>query len=364
MRDGEVDDPQLQYIVDAGLAPLLHHAMRDGLAVVPARWHDDLKSAELTARFTYSALCDGANQVIDLCRDIGVPVTLLKGISISDQCYPVPHLRPMGDVDVLLPERDCRSIESTLLGRGYTPMADFVMSEGAPHGAPLCDSHGRVWVELHTALFHKDASVNANSLFSPASVASRSVASTFHGRSVLRLSDELQLVYIACYWLRDMAHNGAHPSLLIPLIDALYLLRRSARSLDWDGLLESLDNEMAIASLYLLLVQVRRYGFDENISPVLPRLAVRQGIIGAADLKVMNSLLDACLVDGRRFLGSFGDRHPMIESTVMDTLLTSGPFARKLLSLPWNLVFPPRVPDRYSVGYHTGRIVRLLRGER
>ena len=78
----------------------------------------------------------------------------------------------------------------------------------------------------------------------------------------------------------------------------------------------------------------------------------------------MNFLLDSCLIDGRNFMGSFGDRHPMIESTIVDTLLASNPFARKLLSLPWNLVFPPSVQDRYSVGYHTGRIARFLRGKR
>lgn len=362
--EGEIDDRQLRHIVDAGLAPLLHHAAHDRLEIIPARWHDVLKGAELTARFVHGALCDSATQVIDVCRDVGAPVTLLKGISVSDQYYPAPHLRPMGDVDLLLSERDCPVVESVLLRKGYTRMANFHVGEGEPHGAPLLDPQRSVWIEPHTALFHMNAHVNANSLFAPVNVARRSIASTFHGRPVLRLSDELQLAYIASYWLRDISRNRMHPSFLVPLLDALFLLNASAESLDWDGLLDSLDNEMAIASLYVLLVQVKQYGFDDHISPVLPRLAAMQRIVGAAELRIMGSLLDACLVDGKQFMGSFGGRHPMIESTIVDTLLTSNLFARKVLALPWNFVFPPRVPERYSAGYQAGRIARLLRGKR
>ena len=269
---GKIDDRQLQYVIDAGLAPLLYHAARDRLEIVPAAWRDVLKGAELTARFAHSALRDTANQVIDTCRDIGAPVTLLKGISISDQYYPAPHLRPMGDIDLLLSERDYPLVESTLLRLGYTRMADFHVGEGEPHGAPLLDPRRHVWIEPHTALFHKDARVQSNSLFSPANIARRSIASTFHGRSVLRLADELQLVYIASYWLRDLARDTIHPTLLIPLLDALYLLKASAQSLDWDGLLDSLDNEMAIASLYILLAQIskvwiRRENLSHSFSP-------------------------------------------------------------------------------------------------
>lgn len=362
-ESGSVADRHLQHVIDAGLAPLLHHATRDQPGIVPA-FRDVLHGAELTARFAHGALRDTANEVIDACRDIGATVTLLKGISISDQYYPAPHLRPMGDIDVLIAEHDYAFVESALLRIGYTRMADFHVGEGEPHGTPLFDPRRCVWVEPHTALFHRDARLRENSLFSPACIARSSVASTFDGRPVLRLADELQLVYIASYWLQDLARDTIDPTLLIPLFDAVYLLKASAESLDWEGLLDSLDNERAIASLYLLLAQVSKYGFDEKLSAILPRLAARQRIVGDTELRIMGLLLDSCLVDGRKFMSSFGRRHPMIESSVMDTLLEPGPFARKLVSLPWNVVFPPRVAERYSIGYHAARIARLLRGKR
>jgi hypothetical protein len=184
----------------------------------------------------------------------------------------------------------------------------------------------------------------------------------FDERPVLRLTDELQLAYIASYWLRDIARNGTHPTFLMPLFDAIFLLRSSAHALDWDALLASLDNELAAASLYLLLVEASTHGFDETLAPILPRLAARQRIFGAAELRIMHGMLDDCLIEGRRFMGAFGERHPRIETTVLDTLLTPAPFVRKLAVLPWNLVFPPSVPQRYSLRFHTRRMVRFFRG--
>ena len=78
-------------------------------------------------------------------------------------------------------------------------------------------------------------------------------------------------------------------------------------------------------------------------------------------MRIIDFMLETYLVGGRTFMGSFGDRHPMIESTVWNTLLAPGSLAGKLLSLPWNLVFPPWIHDRYHLGYQMGRITRLLR---
>ena len=62
---------------------------------------------------------------------------------------------------------------------------------------------------------------------------------------------------------------------------------------------------------------------------------------------------------GRPFTRWFNDWHATI---VLNTMLAPGSHAAKLLSLPWNLAFPPPIPDRYSMRYQLGRIARLLRG--
>ena len=141
---------------------------------------------------------------------------------------------------------------------------------------PLFQPERRVWVEVHTGLFPDASPLRRNGLFSPSNLAAHSIASTYHGRPVFRLTDEMQVVYIASYWMRDLSMHGIHPSFVIPLLDAVHLLKASRQALDWDRCFAWLDNDMAIASLYIMLAYFCRSGLDESASPFLSRLAARQ----------------------------------------------------------------------------------------
>ena len=357
----DVDDRQLRYVLDAGLAPLLYCAAQDTLGQVPAAWRDALQGADLTARVMYGNLRDATGEILDACRDQGVRVTLLKGISIGDQHYPAAHLRPMGDIDILVAVEDCAGVESMLLRRGYTRKAGYRPDEGAAHGAPMVHPERGVWVEVHTALFPEGDRLLGNRLFSPSQIARQTVASTFHDRPAYRLTREMQLAYVASYWIRDLAANTFHPSFVTPLLDALYLLRAPGPALDWEALLQWLDNDMATASLYVMLSYLATRGLDRSASPILERLAASQPIVGAPELRILCAMIDAHLVAGRPFLGQFGNRHPMIAQSVLNGLLATGSHVGKVLSLPWKVVFPPWIPGRYGARYQFGRLARFLR---
>lgn len=357
-----VDERQLQHVIDAGLAPLLYRATREGVVKIPPTWRETLHDADLTAQVQHGNVIDAAKEIIDTCNDIQVPVTLLKGISISDQHYPVAHERPMGDIDILVPEDRREAIETALILRGYD-RSDFEMDEGSCHGVPLLHHERKVWVEVHTALFPKEAALQNNHLFSPSHIASQSIASTFHGRPIRRLTNELQLVYIASYWLRDLTDNRIHPSFLPPLFDAIYLLKASGQTLDWDGLLGWLDNDMAITSLYVMLAYVCRSGLDESASRIIPRLAAGQDIVGSAELGLILAILDRYLIGNKPPPRLFRDLHATVLLRVLGTLLTPGSHAAKLIWVPWNIVFPPLAPQRYSFRFQWQRISRLLAGK-
>lgn len=351
----QANDRQFQYVIDGGLAPLLFRGVRDRIDRMPSARRDALLSAHLTAQVRYGNLVDATTEIIDACEELRVSVTLLKGISVSDQHYPAAYLRPMGDIDLLIPELAYEAVEAALLRRGYIPRSDRPLDEGSYHGVPLLHPKRRVWVELHTALFPQSARVRRNGLFSPSQIAAQSVASTFHGRPVSRLTDELQLIYLAAYWIRDLSMHESHPSFVIPLLDAIYILKRTNRTLDWKGLCHWLDNDVAMASLYLMLAYLSRCGLDGVPSEVLPRLASGQDIVGSLELKIIHAMIDRYLIEGRRFTRLFHS------SRVWDTFLAPGPHAAKLLVLPWNILFPPLSPDRYSITYQLERIPRLLR---
>ena len=71
-------------------------------------------------------------------------------------------------------------------------------------------------------------------------------------------------------------------------------------------------------------------------------------------------MLDAFLLGDRALPGSFIQRHPMFAKTVLGSLLGQGARTGKLLALPWNLLFPPDVPGRYSILYQRNRFARIL----
>ena len=309
-----VDDRQIQWVLDAGLGALLYRATRDCVDRVPVAWRDVLLSAELTARVKHGNLVDTANEVIQICQERQIRPTLLKGISISDQHYPIAHLRPMGDIDILVPADAHESVESALLHRGYVRMPDFRLSKGAKHGVPLAHPERHVWVELHTALFDEDCL--ESDVLSVPNVTTQRVVSTFHGRRVYRLTDELQLLYIASSWIGDLARYTIeiHPSCVPPLLDVLYLLKASGKVLDQSRLTVGAGSEMAMASLYVMLAYLARHGLDSESHRLSRVLASNQKIVGPLQLRIIHAALDRYLIGGRS----------------------------------WNLPLPLPVPGRYS----------------
>jgi len=241
--------------------------------------------------------------------------TLLKGISISEQHYPVPHLRPMGDIDVLIPSDAYESVESALLQRGYVREPHHTVSKGDKHGNPLDHPEWHVRVELHTALFNEDS--GSDEVFCASHLATHRVASTFHGRHVYRFTDEFQLLYIATKWNEDLSlyRIKIHPSLVPPLLDVIYLLRASGKSLDDTRLAVGPGSEMAIASLYVMLAYLARHGLGAESHRLSRVLASSQRIVGPLQLKIIHAALDRYLIGGRY----------------------------------WNLRLPLPVPGRYSV---------------
>jgi hypothetical protein len=266
----------------------------------------------------------------------------------------------MGDIDVLVSAPAHATAESAILQLGYRRKPNHQHREGAHHGAPLFSPERRVWIEVHSALFPDDASLRNGRLFSPSHVAAQSVGSIFHGSAVNRLADELQLIYIASSWVRDLSCYGIQASFVPPLLDAVYLLNATDHTLDWDQLLGWLDNPMAAASLYVMLSYLSRHSLCQVEAPILSRLASGQDVIGPLVLRIIHSMLDKYLLGGRPFSRLIREWHVSI---VLSTLLAPGSRGRKLASVPWNILFPPSVAERYSVRYQLGRIAKALRGK-
>jgi Uncharacterised nucleotidyltransferase len=344
---------QVQAAIDAGLGPLLERAFRQHHIQGLDLHADPLRAARLTALVRHGNDVRVAVAVIDACARLGVPVTLLKGISISEQHYPAGELRPMGDIDLLVPTSMAATVEAALKDEGFE--ANIDAPSPGHHGVPLYEPRQQVWVEIHTALFGHKSGLHGATLFRPQQIAAWSVASTFEGRDVMRLRDEMQLVYLACSWVRDMSLQCVQPSFVLQLFDALFLLRSSGSTLDWHGLVAMLDNEKAAASVHLLLSYLVARGWYPAAAPILPLLAARHSLLGPHDLKGMHWILDRYLLQRRedgRLAGHW-------QATIaFNTLNARGGSLGKWLRVPWNLVFPPSIAERYRPGFHWARVTR------
>lgn len=308
------DDRELEWILDGGLGPMLHRGLRDTGATARARWREALHAADLTAQVWQGNRIETTCEVIDTCRALGVPVTLLKGISVSEQHYPAGHLRPMGDVDVLVPAPARAAVEAALVQRAYAPARGLEPWTVSNHGIPLRDPEREVWVEVHEALFEN---VDAEDVFGSAYLRARSMPSTFHGREVLRLPDELQLLYLAHAWAHDMAHYAVkvHPTCLPALFDAVFIVSRSPSSLDLGPLPYTSQTELAIASLHTMMSYLAERGVADVDRTSLAVLGSRQRVVGAVQRRMMHAAIDRYLVGAR----------------------------------PWDRPWPLPIPGRYSI---------------
>ena len=293
------DEREFRWLVDAGLGPLLYRNVRSHLDRLPERRSEVLHASDLVALVRHGALIDTSIDLIDTAAAVGVPLTLLKGISISEQYYPSGHLRRMSDVDVLIPAESYAGMESELLRRGYA-RGSKPYNPDLPHGIPIGNVERGTWVELHTAMFPRSSELLEGTTFTLGTIAANSVDSTLASRPVQRLSDELQIIYIACSWNLDLTLCRYHPSFAAALFDAAFLLRSSGAQLRWDRVLQMVDNDMAAASLLVLLATLSRHGLC-NTPPILRDLAARQRLVGPIQLRAILTGIDRYELGARRW---------------------------------------------------------------
>lgn len=315
---GPADAPAraFRWMIDGGLGPLLWHAARATSTPIPAEWQAELRGADLTARFHHANLVDTACDVIDAGSATNVPVTLLKGISVSEEFYPAGHLRPMGDIDVLVSRGGYARIEAELLSANYERLP-YPETAGHHHGAPLRHRTRRTLVELHVELFpdHSPLRRPDHALSADAVAEDGTRPSRYHGRPVLRLSPARQLLYIAASWFNDLTLRAPHPSFLASLFDAVYLTSHHDELLRDEVVLSPIDNPMARGSLLALLTYLPRFGLVAPSERRMHALRTGPAAVGPLELRLIHAMLDRYQIGGRR----------------------------------WNFALPPPVPGRYNV---------------
>jgi hypothetical protein len=330
----DFDDVTVAWAIQSGLGPLLYRAVRRNVQSLASPSWGSLRAADLTARIVIGEHFQALREIADACRSSLPPLTLLKGISISEQCYPEAHLRLMRDIDLLVAKESLSAVTSALQQLGYRQLSNSGLRYDKHHHLePFFHQEKHVWVEVHHALFSAERRASSASIFSAENLAAQLRPSRFQGADVRRLSLELQLVYLASHWAQDFTPIGG----VVALTDTIYLLKHAGAAFSWEWILKAVSRSIPATYLYLLLSYLSHYGLV-NIAPgIMRELSLSQRSFGRLSLKTTHRMIDDYLVKAPGFGLMFSERSVGI---IWKTLMLPAPTFPKLVLIPINLSLP------------------------
>jgi hypothetical protein len=321
---------RVEWALECGLAPVLARCCADDPDAPSSPLWTTIVGSDLAARVVTEDQATATVELIDACRPRVGRLTLLKGVWLSHDLHVEPHLRPMRDVDVLVEPEAAREVERVLIELGYQatlPEHEFRHHNHlVPYRHPTMD----VLVEVHHALVPKEGPKGSDPL-AIATVRDHLRPATFRGRPIFRLSDELQIAYLAAHWARSMDVVGGGGSLVI-MLDMPVLARR----VEWRLVVDLLASPASASATLLILSYLRTRGLIDLEPWVLPAIWERQRAFGRWNLQFLQALTDRWLVDGRPYGRVFMTSRNF--DTIWMGLLNPRSALVNVLSLPWALL--------------------------
>lgn len=340
-----------RYALKAGLGPYFHHYTHKGLLEAPQALKEALLSADLTSQILTGEHLDALEEILRALVPVTQKVTLLKGIAICQTHYPAPHHRPMGDIDILLPQEQHAAAEAIMRQLGYRQESVYPAEfyQTIHHSMPFFHPRRGVWVEIHHALFPQSSALASDPYLCTDNLAKHTIAHSFRGLQCQRLDEEFQLVYTCAHWAEKLNRSRT----AIALLDMVLLLSCDTVSYSWNSVITQLKGGASITSLSLAMLYLDRHGLV-NL-PDQPRKSLRHHAknLNWVNRTILEWVLDHHVAQGKpcgRILSSSN------VGLIWKTLLKPGSPILNLLSLPLHLLIPPDHPERWSLRFQLGRI--------
>lgn len=298
LRIEAFDEETIRWAVETGFGPLLLRATAHDPEAIRSPLWPLLQGANLTARLLSALQRDAMAEIIDACRGEVPPLVLLKGISMCEHHYPEPHLRPMRDIDFLVEGDWIARVEAILARLGYVHRSDRSATFYATHhhSAPFFHPDTGIWVDVHRALFAPSSEFGTDGVFTVQTLKTELRPSEFRGRAVRRLSDDLQLVHVACHWAHGLRVVGG----MIAMADITYLLNDTT-SVRWGQILRWMDGSAAARHLCLLLTYLEKHRLIAVAPDIINRLRLRHSSLDRFTTALGHALLDRYVVGGHDF---------------------------------------------------------------
>ena len=346
----------VQQAIDKGIGPLLFRTTKSNPNSAASTLQPILHGAEITSRILVHEQLDSLQCILDALGSSARHVTLLKGISTCLQYFPEPHMRTMGDIDLLVTRERQAELEELLRDTGYCQQSALPPSyyQQHHHSMPFFHPTRKVWIEVHTQLFPPQSHLAQDRIFTRTHIENNTVPYNFRGLSTNVLRSELEIAYLAAHW----GPSFPFPRGLMPILDMMYLLKVNKTSINWKDFLARLRGSAATPFVYLMLSFLQYQQLCGPGPSVLRRLQYMQKTINDPVLAILLRIFKKYLVDGYTF-GRFATFNNV--ALVWSTLLAPHAANRNLIAVPYRLIFPPEHPHRFSLGLLGQRLRSVLR---
>jgi hypothetical protein len=229
-----------------------------GASDLPAELHASLRKAELVAMAREAVRTQCLEQLMGAMHRHGVAPILFKGVGVAYQYYSPPHLRPYGDIDLLVAPAELERAVSAAKSVGYVEQNDDPAVRAyyreAEYNLPLVHPKWR-WLEIHHNLYRdcEPAFVTG--------VLERAVPGTFLEVPVRRLSPPDLFLVLATHF--GTSSVGSRWLWLLDLV----LLGRALDSAEWDQVMSlSRAHGLSVfaAGALALMDRLWRVRFDDG----------------------------------------------------------------------------------------------------
>lgn len=231
------------------IIPSLYYNLQQwGLAeLIPPKIEKDFKKIYLTNAARNATIFYHLSKLLKHLQENHIPVVVLKGAALAAAIYPLPSLRIMYDVDVLLERADVTLVDSLLLDLGYIPQPHDKWQEERAHYVYI--SPNRLFsLEVHWAL----VSENSPTTFDTMKIWRRARPLRVEDAEALTLSPEDLIQHICIHTLSR--HNFYSSIQLRNVYDLWAIIDKYGNNkIDWDYLLESSRQYRTGIFVYLAL---------------------------------------------------------------------------------------------------------------
>ena len=258
-----------------GLGPLLHAAIQENGLDVPREIGDPLKEAYYRLAAANAVRFQELAKVLATLSAAGIPVLVLKGALLAETVYGNLALRPMSDLDLLIPRERIHEIPQVLAPLGYRLSAgeagysfaydtlfcgEIILCKDTPVLPVVLDVH---WHLLAVEWFHHTGRVDLEALWETV------CPLRIDGTPARQLCPEDNLLHLCLH--AGISHSYVYLLNLIDIDHAISIYR----DLDWDRFLQRARDFQVRSAAYFGL----RFTRDLFDTPIPDRVlnALRPG---------------------------------------------------------------------------------------